>query len=107
MDGDILDRGRVPLPLTPNSQRRLTRTRRDDGALAALRNDAERAAGHDEIEEVPAADDQRDVGLIGLGIDPVDGDGERDEQHGEDDEERPADFRQAADGDRIRPWPSP
>ena len=66
------------------------------GLLATLGNDAERTARHDQVEEVPAANHQRDVGLVRLGVDLVDGHRHPHQKQREDDEERPADLREPA-----------
>ena len=66
-DRNVLDRGRNDLVAIVE-----VASAHDLDPMAALRiapfgNDAERAANHQQVEDVPGADDEGDVGVVGLG----------------------------------------
>ena len=106
MDGNIVDGGRHPgvaalkldlaAPLHGDAPR--------GGLVAAFRNHPQRATGEDEVQQVPAADHERDIRLVGLAVDTPDGKDHRHHQQSENHEERPADFRESrlSDGFILR-----
>ena len=79
-DRNVDDSGGMPLcadlhlaaPAYPDTARR--------GPFPALRNDPQGTAGKDEIEQVPAANNHRDVGCERFEIDPVSGEDDTERQ---------------------------